>query len=99
MTKIFKYLEPLWTGRDGKISLRAVASIALIVDFISSMSHAVYKWDGSRSLEGLSLILAIEAGLIAGLLGLNAWSNVQHKKIDREYPSDDPEFPRVEVPE
>lgn len=80
--KIFNYLEPLWTGEDGKISLRSTASIALLIDFISNLSHSVYKWDAGRSLEGLSLVLGIEGGLIASLLGITAWSNMTAKKID-----------------
>lgn len=91
--KIFKYLEPLWTGSDRRISLRSTASIFLIIDFVRNMSHAVYKWDDSRSLEGLSLILGIEAGLVVSLLGLTAWSNITYKKINSEYPSQDPDVP------
>lgn len=99
INKTFKYLEPLWTGRDEKISLRACMAIFLGWDFVTTMRYATQKWAADRSLEGLSLVLGIEAGLIATLLGLNVWSNLQHKKIDREYPNDDPSAPKVEVPE
>jgi hypothetical protein len=74
--KIFKYFEPAWSGSDGKISLRAVLAIAFSVDFIRNLSHAIWKWDGGRSLEGLSLTLGIEAGLIVGLLGLTTYQNL-----------------------
>lgn len=84
LIKLFKYLEPLWTGNDGKISLRATGSIALIIDFISNLSHSIYKWDAGRSLEGLSLVLGIEAGLIAALLGLTAYANASAQKIDAQ---------------
>jgi hypothetical protein len=80
--KIFNYLEPLWTGTDGKISLRASAAIALIVDFISNLHHSIYRWDEGRSLEGLSLVLGIEAGLIVALLGLTAYQNMSTYKTD-----------------
>src|SRR5690349_244797 len=84
MKKTFSYIEHLWTGVDGKPSLRAVLAIAFSIDFIRNLSHAIWKWDGGRSLEGLSMVLGIEAGLIVGLLGLTAWSNVSNKKIESD---------------
>lgn len=83
--KIFKYIEPLWLGTDGKISLRSFAAMALIIDFISNLSHAIYKWDAGRSLEGLSLVLGIEAGLVVSLLGLTAWTNLSNRRISRGF--------------
>lgn len=75
--KIFKYLEPAWTGNDKKISLRSSLAIAFSIDFMKNLSHAIWKWDAGRSLEGLSLSLGIEAGLIVGLLGLTTYQNLQ----------------------
>lgn len=77
LKRIFKYFEPIWTGNDGKPSLRAILAIAFSVDFIRNLSHAIWKWDIGRSLEGLSLTLGIEAGLIVGLLGLTTYQNMQ----------------------
>ena len=76
LRKIFRYFEPAWQGNDKKISLRAVLAIAFSVDFIRNLSHAIWKWDAGRSLEGLSLTLGIEAGLIVGLLGLTTYQNM-----------------------
>lgn len=78
LKKIFKYLEPLWTGNDGKISLRATLAILFAIDFVRNLSHAIYRWDAGRSLEGLSFSLGIEAGLIVGLLGLTTYQNLQN---------------------
>jgi hypothetical protein len=78
LKRIFKYFEPAWTGNDGKISLRACLAIAFSIDFIRNLSHAIYKWDSGRSLEGLSLTMGIEAGLIVGLLGLTTYQNIQN---------------------
>lgn len=78
--RIFKYFEPAWTGTDGKISLRAALAIAFSIDFIRNLSHAIYKWEAGRSLEGLSLTLGIEAGLIVALLGLTTYQNLQFGK-------------------
>jgi hypothetical protein len=82
MRKIFKYIEPLWMGSDGKISLRASLAIAFSIDFIRSLSYAIFKWDDGRTLEGLSLVLGIEAGLIVALLGLTTYQNMAIYKTD-----------------
>lgn len=82
MKRFFKYIENLWIGVDGKPSLRASLAIAFSIDFISNTSHAIYKWDAGRTLEGLSLVLGIEAGLITALLSITAYSNISSQKID-----------------
>jgi hypothetical protein len=76
LIKIFKYIEPMWLGNDGKISKRSVLAIVLCIDFMRNVSHAVHKWDANKSLEGLALVLAVEASLIAGLLTLKAYQNI-----------------------
>lgn len=78
LKKIFKYFEPAWLGNDRKVSLRALLAIAFSIDFIRNLSHAIWKWDSGRSLEGLSLTLGIEAGLIVGLLGLTTYQNLRN---------------------
>lgn len=83
--KILYYIENIWIGADGKPSLRSLLAIAFSIDFIRNLSHAIYKWDVGRSLEGLSLVLGIEAGLIISLLGLTAWNNIANKKIENDY--------------
>lgn len=87
MRKSFFYIENLWVGRDRKPSLKAVAGIALLINFMINISHAVHRWDSGRSMADLALVLGIEAGLIAALLGLTTYSNIQHRMIDKK--SDD----------
>lgn len=82
MKRVFNYIQPLWCGADGRISVRSTLAIAFSIDFISNLSHAIYKWDGGRTLEGLSLVLGIEAGLIIALLGLTTYQNMAAQKID-----------------
>lgn len=82
MKRAFRYIEPLWVGGDGKVSLRAALAIAFSIDFIHNLSYAIQKWSVDRSLEGLSLVLGIEAGLIVSLLGIAALTNVAYKKMD-----------------
>lgn len=74
--KIFRYIEPLWIGSDGRISLRASLAILFSIDFVRNLSFAISKWSADRSLEGLSLTLGIEAGLIVALLGLTTYQNL-----------------------
>lgn len=83
MRKFLRYIENLWIGRDGKPSLKSVLGIAFSINFMMNVSHAVYKWDAGRSVADLAMLLGIEAGLIAALLGLTTYSNIQHRMIDK----------------
>jgi hypothetical protein len=40
MKKVFKYIEPLWTGNDKKISLRSAAAMVLIGDFVINVHNS-----------------------------------------------------------
>lgn len=51
-------------------------AIVFSTDFVKNISHAVYRWDSNKSLEGLALVLGVEASLIAGLLVLKTYQNV-----------------------
>lgn len=78
--KTFRYLEPLWTGGDGKISIRSTLALGFSVNLIQNLTHAVYRWDVGKSLDGLALVLGIEAGLIAALLSLTTYQNITATK-------------------
>jgi hypothetical protein len=75
MKKIFKYLAPLWSGNDGKISLRSLGAIALITDFITNISFAIRKWEVGKSYADVAMVLGIEAALIAAMLALKTYQN------------------------
>lgn len=77
MKKFFRYIQPLWTGSDGKISLRHTLAITFSINLIQNMSYAIRKWGADRSLGDLSLTLGIEAGIIVALLGLSTYQNLQ----------------------
>ena len=87
MRKLFRYLEPLWQGADGKISLRSSLAIVFSVDFVRNLSHAIYKWEAGRSLESLALLMGIEAGLIAALLGLTTYQNIAANNVANSTPN------------
>lgn len=82
--KVFNYLKPLWEGNDGKISVRNSAAVVMIPHFMIQVSRAFFKWEAAKSLEGGALLLGVEAGLIAGILGLAAYTNLAHTKIDAQ---------------
>ena len=79
--RIFKYLEPAWSGNDGKFSKRSALALVFSLDFIRNLSYAVHKWDSGKSLSDLALLLSIEAGLIVALLGLKAYQNLTFDKL------------------
>ncbi len=72
--KIFKYIENMWIGRDGKPSIRRVFAIALIIDFINNTNYAIHKWEVGKSYADVAMLLGIEAGLVAALLTLTTYS-------------------------
>jgi len=72
--KIFKYVENMWIGKDGKPSIRRVFAIALITDFINNTNYAIHKWEVGKSYADVAMLLGIEAGLIAALLTLTTYS-------------------------
>ena len=74
MIKIFKYLENMWIGDDGKPSIRRVFAIALIIDFINNTNYAIHKWEVGKSYADVAMLLGIEAGLVAALLTLTTYS-------------------------
>jgi hypothetical protein len=84
MKRLFAYIENIWIGRDKKPSRKAILAIAFSINFMMNISHAIYKWDSGRSVSDLAMVLGIEAGLIAGLLGLSTYSNIEHRRIDKD---------------
>lgn len=89
MLKLFKYLEPLWLGNNGKISIRRVLALAFSTDLIRNISHAIYKWEAGKSYAEVAMLLGLEAGLVAALLALTTYSqNVLRPKDDTTNSSD-----------
>jgi len=80
MKKFFKYIEPLWLGNDGKLSLRSLGAIALLIDFIrnvhstsfivAKLLNLVYK---DKTIDP-ALVSSISGNLaqIAIILGIEA---------------------------
>lgn len=85
MLKFFRYIENLWVGKDRKPSIHRVLAIIFSINFLILITHAVYRWDAGKSMSDLALVLGLEAGLIASLLGLTTYSNIQHRRIERDH--------------
>lgn len=90
LKKFFRYIEPLWLGNDGKISLRASLAIFFSWKFIENFDYGIQKMAADRAIIGLDSNLMILAGLIAALLGITAYTNVANKKIETEAASPSP---------
>lgn len=89
MLKLFKYIEPLWLGSNGKISIRRVLALAFSTDLIRNISHAIYKWEAGKSYAEVAMLLGLEAGLVAALLALTTYSqNVIRPREDTTNLSD-----------
>ena len=77
--RFFKYIEPIWLGAHDQISIRRVLALAFSIDFIMNESYAVRHWVNGQDFGQLSSVLMIEAGLIAALLALTTWQNMNNK--------------------
>lgn len=67
MKKIFKYIEPLWTGKDGKISLRNLGAMALMIDFVINMHNSAAIV--GKVLKLYVLNKAVDPAVIAAMSG------------------------------
>jgi len=82
MKRIFKYIEPIWLGNKGKVSIRRILALAFTIDFIRNTSHAIHQWDVAKSYSDVAMLLGIEAGLIAALLSLTTYTSVVNDKLN-----------------
>ena len=89
MLKLFKYIEPLWLGSNGKISIRRILALAFSIDLIKNISHAIHYWEAGKSYAEVAMLLGLEAGLVAALLALTTYSqNLVSPKNDTTNQSD-----------
>lgn len=80
--KCFHYLEPIWSGDDGKPSLKRVLAIAFSFHALYVINYAVRKWDGSKSLADLAMLIGIELGFTGALIGITQWGAFLNRKLD-----------------
>ena len=84
MKKLFKYIEPLWLGTNGKISIRRVLALVFSIDLVRNLSHIIHKWEMGKSYADVAMLLGLEAALIAALLSLTTYSAMINKKVDNQ---------------
>ena len=56
------------------------------VDLIRNISHVVHKWEPGKSLAEATMLLGLEAGLIAALLSLTTLQTVTSIKTNASQP-------------
>lgn len=81
ISKIFKYIEPLWLGNDKKMSIRRVLALAFSFDMIRNVSHVIHKWEIGKSLADVTMLLGLEVSLVVALLSLTTYSTVEKNKL------------------
>jgi hypothetical protein len=106
LKKIFKYIEPLWLGNDGKISLRSSLAIVFSIDLVINLHTVIALFPKTVKLNtvaevvnalmaGLAqagVILSIEAAMIGMLLGIKAWQTLKENKLaDKQTPIEQPQ--------
>ena len=70
------YIEPLWTGHDNKISLRRILAIVFSLNLLRDISTVLFNMSKGVSIAEATMLLGLEAGLIAALLSLTTYSNI-----------------------
>jgi hypothetical protein len=86
LKSLWKYLRPMWEGRDNKISIKRVLALAFTIDLISNASYSIHKWEAGRSIADAAMLLGIEAGLIASLLGMTSYFNMKERQSETQTP-------------
>jgi hypothetical protein len=82
--KLWKYIENLWCGNDGKPSLKRVLAIYFSYDAADNISYAIKKWSEGRSMEGLYLVVGLEIALVAALVGATSFFNYKERQLSQQ---------------
>ena len=86
--RFFKYVEPMWLGDDGKVSIRRFLALLFSTNLIFNIRHIIISWEADKSYADAALLLGIEAGLIAALLSLTTYSNTMISKSESNLPTE-----------
>ena len=80
--KVFKYIEPIWLGNNGEPSIRRVLSLAFSFNLIHNITETLANPKLIASYAEVSMLLGIEAGLIAALMSLTTYTAALASKKD-----------------
>jgi hypothetical protein len=78
--KVINYFRPLIEGRNNKISIRRTLALVFSVDLVRNISHVIHKWELGKSLAEATMLLGLEAGLVAALLSLTTYQTIAINK-------------------
>ena len=82
MRVIFKYIEPIWLGSNGKLSIRRVLALLFSYNLVCNISTALADAKFAQSYADIAMLLGIEATLIAALMSLTTYSaSIKNKNI------------------
>lgn len=88
LIKFFKYVEPMWLGNDGKLSIRRFLALSFSLNLIMNTYYIIRNWEPEKSYADAALLMGIEAGLIAALLSLTTYSSSISSKNDQNFLSE-----------
>lgn len=86
LKQFFKYIEPAWCGDDGKFSLKRFLAIVFSFHALNNISYAVHRWDGTKSLSDLAMLVGIELGFVGALIGIAQFTSFLYRKTDLQKP-------------
>lgn len=75
ITNAFKYIEPMWLGKNNEVSIRRVLALCFSLDFLRNISYIIHQWEIGKSLSEATMLLGLEVGLIVSLLALTTYSS------------------------
>lgn len=75
--KLFKYIEPIWLGTNGKLSIRRVLTLIFSFNLVWNITEVINNPKLNTTYSDIAVLLGIEAGLIAALMSLTTYSTVQ----------------------
>jgi len=80
--QFIRYVRSIWEGKDNKPSLRSLAAIYLLYNFVENLNYGIRHC--LDHIAEIAMLLGIEAGLIAALLGLKMYENLMTKNNNLE---------------
>lgn len=96
ITSTWRYLRPLWEGKDNQISIKRVLALAFSIDMIRNTSYAIHKWDIGKSYADVAMLIGMEAALIASLLGMTSYFNFRERQLNNTSSTPDSPQPPLE---
>lgn len=88
LIKFFRYVEPMWLGNDGKLSIRRFLALAFSSNVMMNTHHIIKNWEANNSYADAALLLGVEAGLIAAFLSLTTYTNIVDSKKNPNLPTE-----------